>query len=418
MKKKRKFGLSTQVNIIFTIITLITSLLFVIIFQHTVQNYAKSQANSHLEEYHENVVHAYKSNVELPLTHYYTVMIYQYDEGSRVIISNNQTFPVDEGYFIDVIKDFEDSYFNNDFEEKYFNSGDGQVFSFKPFTFFISYLNSDDKTSDVIITISDGVYAKNFQEPIGNIINIGFVSIIVLGNAIILLWSSIVVERIKKLKNEVESLSGNNYQHIIVADGSDEITDLTNAIDKMREEIVQNEAVKTEMLQNISHDIKTPIAVISSYAEAIKDGITDVSDLDIIIKQSEILNRKVRQLLEWNKLEYIEDKRDFVEVSLKDVITNVANNHKYHGEIDIILDLDDSKYLAIVDNIYSVVNNIVENALRYAVTKIVITLKDKKLTIFNDGEPISDQFLTGTFKPMKKVIKDNSVLEWILFKEQ
>ena len=114
MKKKRKFGLSTQVNIIFTIITLITSLLFVIIFQHTVQNYAKSQANSHLEEYHENVVYAYKSNVELPLTHYYTVMIYQYDEGSRVIISNNQTFPVDEGYFIDVIKDFEDSYFNND----------------------------------------------------------------------------------------------------------------------------------------------------------------------------------------------------------------------------------------------------------------------------------------------------------------
>ncbi|HKL95124.1 MAG TPA: HAMP domain-containing sensor histidine kinase [Haploplasma sp.] len=402
MKKKRKFGLSTQVNIIFTIITLITSLLFVIIFQHTVQNYAKNQANAHLDEYHKNVTYSYNNNVKLPITNYYTVLVYRYDEGRRVIIQNNQTFLVDEGFFIGVIQDFEDGYLTNKFDKKYYDIGDGQVYSLEPYTFFISYSDPTNNKSDIIITIFDGVYAKNFQEPIGNFIRIGFVSIIVLGNAIILLWSSIVVQRIKKLKNEVESLSGYNYQPTIVADGSDEITDLTIAIDKMREEIVQNEAVKTEMLQNISHDIKTPIAVISSYAEAIKDGITDVSDLDIIIKQSEILNRKVRQLLEWNKLEYIKDKSDFIEVSLKDIITNVANNHKYRGEIDIILDLDDSTYLAIVDNIYSMVNNIVENALRYAVNEIVIVLKDKKLTIFNDGEPISDQFLTGTFKPYEK----------------
>ena len=76
----------------------------------------------------------------------------------------------------------------------------------------------------------------------------------------------------------------------------------------MREEILKNDEVKQEMLQNLSHDIKTPIAVIKSYSEAIKDGITDVDDLNIIIEQTDILSDKVKKLLEWNRIEYIDEK--------------------------------------------------------------------------------------------------------------
>ena len=46
------------------------------------------------------------------------------------------------------------------------------------------------------------------------------------------------------------------------------------------------------MIQNISHDFKTPIAVIQSYAEAIRDGIATLEDTNIIIKQADLLNRK------------------------------------------------------------------------------------------------------------------------------
>lgn len=67
-----------------------------------------------------------------------------------------------------------------------------------------------------------------------------------------------------------------------------------------------------------------------------------------------------------------------------------------------MLDLEDTIYMGITDNFYSMINNIVENSLRYAKSAIKITLKNKKITIFNDGEPISDEFLTGTFKPYEK----------------
>ena len=122
---------------------------------------------------------------------------------------------------------------------------------------------------------------------------------------IIILWATLLVERINILKAEVSQLNIHQFKKPIEIQGHDEITDLSRAIENMRISIEKNEEIKQEMLQNVSHDIKTPIAVIKSYAEAIYDGISDKEDLMIIIKQADILNKKVRQLLELNKLEYL-----------------------------------------------------------------------------------------------------------------
>lgn len=79
----------------------------------------------------------------------------------------------------------------------------------------------------------------------------------------------------------------------------------------MRNEILHNESTKQEMLQNISHDFKTPIAVIKSYAEAIEDGMADKSDAKIIQNQCTNLQHKVTTLLQYNRLEYLEKRKNF-----------------------------------------------------------------------------------------------------------
>ncbi|TNF09083.1 MAG: ATP-binding protein, partial [Bacillota bacterium] len=66
------------------------------------------------------------------------------------------------------------------------------------------------------------------------------------------------------------------------------------------------------------------------------------------------------------------------------------------------LKLDDSTYYGIKDNLYTAFNNIIDNAIRYAKTKIIIELVNKKLTFFNDGEPISKNFIEQSFKPYEK----------------
>ena len=53
----------------------------------------------------------------------------------------------------------------------------------------------------------------------------------------------------------------------------DEIGEVANALVTMKDELTRQEKAKEEMIHNISHDLKTPIATIKSYSESIKDGI-------------------------------------------------------------------------------------------------------------------------------------------------
>ena len=78
-----------------------------------------------------------------------------------------------------------------------------------------------------------------------------------------------------------------DYQETIDIEAAYEIKSLAKAIDNMRNEIRNNEQTKREMMQNLGHDLKTPIAVIRSYAEAILDGVEEKESLNVIIEQSD-----------------------------------------------------------------------------------------------------------------------------------
>ncbi len=54
------------------------------------------------------------------------------------------------------------------------------------------------------------------------------------------------------------------------------------------------------------------------------------------------------------------------------------------------------------ENLYTVIDNILDNAKRYAKTKIKIILRKDRLRIYNDGEAIDEQFLNSIFKPYEK----------------
>jgi two-component system sensor histidine kinase CssS len=105
----------------------------------------------------------------------------------------------------------------------------------------------------------------------------------------------------------------------------------------MRKQISESEKIKREMLQNISHDFKTPIAVIKSYAEAQQDGMADEDSNKIIINQAEILKNKVNRLLQYNYLEYLSKDKEFEDVNMKEVIEEVIQGYKFQTDLDIPL---------------------------------------------------------------------------------
>lgn len=397
IKTNKRLGLSAQLNIIFTLITLISSILFIVIFERTIKDFSKNLETEHFITYQENLMIDFNNNV----TNYIKNENYSF-----VYFKMNDEFQIIE-ILENNYREFYDELLSEKIIGNFFSTSENKqkaIIEYEKLRYILEF-NYDNSSNNYIalLIVSDGTYAKTLRNPVTSILSIGFICIIILGNATILLWSSSMVRRIKILKMEVSQLRLNDYKTKIKFEGNDEISELSNAIESMREEIRSNEEVKESMLQNISHDLKTPITVIRSYAEAIKDGVSDVNELDVIIKQTNILERKVFQLLEWTKLEYIKEKENLKDINIKEIIELIADLHKYdNSDIEFILNLDDSTLPGLYDYYFSMINNIVENALRYAKSVIKITLKNHVIAIFNDGQPIDERFINDIIKPYEK----------------
>ncbi len=261
------------------------------------------------------------------------------------------------------------------------------------------YLAYEHTTDDVIfIAFTNSTYAHVLRTKWMEDIVYIFVLVLLVAAIIIFIWSKYYTTRLFRLNVHIKNLDKNNYELEYVDEGKDELSSLSKSVDEMRKTIKENEEEKRELLQNVSHDFKTPISVIMGYAEAIKDGVEDISKADVIIDQANILKNKVYKLLQYNKLEYLAKEKEFEDVPMKSIIEHVMHNYNNLENIDLILDLDDSTFTGYAENFYTVVDNIMENAKRYAKSCIKVTLKKGILTFYNDGDNIDEKFLNASFK--------------------
>ncbi len=220
---------------------------------------------------------------------------------------------------------------------------------------------------------------------------------------ILIAWSTNHVKRIQLLERHISNLPKTNYTEEYLDQGNDELNSLSKSVENMRKEILNNENTKQEILQNVSHDIKTPIGVIKSYAEAMQDGLFLDKGPSVIINQADILYTKTKQLITYNKLSYLASDKEFEDVNMKRVIESVVSNLSLKRiDIEFKLDLENVIFKGYSDNYVVVIENIVENAIRYAKTLISITLKEDYIKIYNDGEPIEEKFINEGFKPYEK----------------
>lgn len=273
----------------------------------------------------------------------------------------------------------------------------------KKLYFSYSIESPSDEEINFVIVITNTSLIKRFRESIGTQVILIFAAVLLFAFLILGVWGGAYVSRTKRLKMHIADLQRSGYKNEYLDDGEDELAELSASVETLRKEILKNEITKQEMLQNLSHDFKTPIAVIKSYAEAILDNMAEPSDANIIMNQADILEYKVNQLLQYNRLEYLEKKDEFIDCPISEIINSVVNTYRYQIEnIEFILDLDDSKFKGYNENYYTIIDNIIDNAKRYAKTKIEITLRNGVLSFYNDGEHIDDQFINNSFKAYEK----------------
>ena len=269
------------------------------------------------------------------------------------------------------------------------------------------YYNSSNNQSGSIISITNDKYINNQRKDtlytIFLITGLSFT----LCSLIIIVWSNSLVNDIKILKRKIKNIDNENFNLALNHEFEDEIYSLNESIEAMHEYLLNNESYKKQLYQNISHDFKTPIAVIKSYIEAAEDGIeTNEDALKVIKEQTDKLENKVHSLLYLNKLNYLKEQENQLKArtNLAEVVaTSVEKFKLIRPELTYKLDIDDKEmYRGTYDMWETIIDNLLNNFMRYAKKEIKITIKNQKITLFNDGPNIDKSIIDNIFTPYKK----------------
>ena len=312
--------------------------------------------------------------------------------GTSISISDNLSDIIDINDIDELLSNFD------------LNQSEGK-FKYKTTTYY--YVLSA-QNNQIKIAMTDDVYINKMRK------SILFTIFRVVGIALILItffviaWANNLVNRIKRIKDKIDNINNDKYNHKTDERYQDELYTLDKTVEDMRVYLKEQEEYKNQMYQNISHDFKTPITVMKSYIEAYEDGIeTKKKTLQVVKEQLKKLEIKVHSLLYLNKLNYIQDRSDNLKVQYDISITIKAAVDKFkmsRPDVEFVVDIDKKNtiFRGSADMWEAIIDNILNNFMRYAKKKVKITVKNNKIILYNDGETIDEKVLNNIFTPYEK----------------
>ncbi len=226
-----------------------------------------------------------------------------------------------------------------------------------------------------------------------------------------LLLSNYLTKPLVDLEKKVKKIADNQWHEKVELNRQDEIGKLGDSVEYLRNRLIRQDEAQQSFLQNVSHELKTPVMVIRSFSQAIVDGIYPKGDLkgsiEVIDKEAETLENKIKNLLYMTKLDYISDYDKHMESFSLDIVIKEVIERFSLSRQDIKWELD-LKPVSIVGDVEQwkvVIENLLNNGLRYADSLIEISLKDNLLHFYNDGPHIDEKTLNNMFTKFNKGYK-------------
>ena len=254
---------------------------------------------------------------------------------------------------------------------------------------------------------------------------IGSVLIVV---SILLIWyfSKRITDPIRELARLSDRMADLDFDAKYTSGGSNEIGELGENFNRMSEKLESTiselkkannslqkdieqkdklEKMRNEFLGNVSHELKTPIALIQGYAEGLKEGVNEDAEsrefyCDVIMDEASKMNQMVKNLLTLNQLEFGDEDIVFERFNLTALVKGVLQSMEImadqagakimlHTEEDIYAWADEFK-------VEQVVRNYVSNACHHVSGDMVIEVKmvqkdgKVRVSVFNTGNPIPE----------------------------
>lgn len=272
---------------------------------------------------------------------------------------------------------------------------------------------------------------------------LAYVGIIIIAVGILLVWlfSKKITEPILELAALSERMAEQDFEVKYTSGGENEIgvlgrnfnimsekleetiSELKNANYELKQDIEKKEKIeemRTEFIGNVSHELKTPIALIQGYAEGLKEGVNSDAEsrdfyCDVIMDEAGKMNRMVKNLLTLNQLEFGESDVQFDRFNIVELIQGVIQSCEIliqQKDAEVRFDTSTPVYVwADEYKVEQVVRNYFSNALNHLDGKRVIDIKvrkDKKIariSVFNTGKPIPQEDIGRIWDKFYKVDK-------------
>ena len=181
---------------------------------------------------------------------------------------------------------------------------------------------------------------------------------------------------------------------------------------KAKDEIGKVNKLRTDLIANISHDLRTPLTMVKAYAEMIRDLSGDNPEkrnehVGIIIDEADRLTNLVNNILELSKLESGNMELNCCEFSLHDKIADILTRYTLLIEqngYDIAFEPDEDRQVtADPDKLDQVIYNFVNNAINYSGENKVIRIRQinkpdcTRVEVVDNGKGISKELLPKVF---------------------
>lgn len=203
------------------------------------------------------------------------------------------------------------------------------------------------------------------------------------------------------------------------------VSELKNANYELQKDIEKKEKIetmRTEFIGNVSHELKTPIALIQGYAEGLKEGISEDPEsrafyCDVIMDEANKMNQLVKNLLTLNQLELGEEEITFERFDITELIRGIIQSNEIliqQKETEVRFNCEESVYVWSDEfKVEQVVRNYLSNALNHVDNEKIIDIRivtndtnDKvRVSVFNTGKQIPQEDIEHIWSKFYKVDK-------------
>ncbi|WP_088041022.1 cell wall metabolism sensor histidine kinase WalK [Bacillus sp. EAC] len=286
---------------------------------------------------------------------------------------------------------------------------------------FIYPLKKEGKYNEVIFAITSLQPVNEAMYVLKDFYLYAFIIGLLLIIIVSFYYSKVITKPLLKMNSVTNQLAQLNFNEKITVQSDDEIGELSKSINILSEKLAltidnlqqannkltkdiekekQLEQIRKEFISGVSHELKTPLSIVQSYAEGLKDGLNVEKNgyyAEVILEEVDRMNDLVVDMLELSKLQSgtykLKNEPFLIEDCVEHVISRMfkANQNHYTYESNVVADTLVSGEQRKIEQ---VLINILSNAVHYGRPDREITIKLKDdidkviISVFNEGNPI------------------------------